>query len=67
METSPYFYSAGLTTNQLARALDMAAQSIRKRHCQTGSYFGVRPVKLRNGRLVWPLDSVGSLLSKELK
>lgn len=28
--------------------------SVRKRYSQTGSYFGVRPIKLANGRLKWP-------------
>jgi hypothetical protein len=29
-------------------------QSVRARLCRYGSYFGVRPKKLQNGRLVWP-------------
>jgi len=29
-------------------------QTVRKRYSQTGSYFGVRPQKLPNGRLLWP-------------
>ena len=29
-------------------------QSVRARLCRFGSYFGIRPRKLANGRLVWP-------------
>lgn len=28
--------------------------SVRARYCRTGSYFGVIPRKLANGRLLWP-------------
>ena len=55
--------SAGLTTTQLANALKMRAQSIRKRYCQTGTYFGLRPSKLPNGRLYWPGDALDRLLN----
>ena len=50
-----------LTTEQLAIELAMEAQSIRKRLSQTGSYFGVRPVKLPNGKLRWPADAIAQL------
>ena len=54
--------TAGLTTDQFAQALELRAQSIRKRFCQTGSYFGVRPSKLPNGRLRWPTTAVLNLV-----
>ena len=47
----------GVTTHELAKSLKMQAQSIRKRLSLTGSYFGVRPVKLPNGRLRWPCNA----------
>lgn len=34
------------------------ASLVRKRYSQTGTYFGVRPVKLCNGRLGWPAEFV---------
>lgn len=61
MASETTYPSAGLTTHQLAKALVMKAQSIRKRHSQTGSYFGIRPFKLPNGRLRWPEDTVSKL------
>lgn len=50
-----------LTTEQLAIELAMEAQSIRKRLSQTGSYFGLRPLKLPNGKLRWPADAIAQL------
>lgn len=50
-----------LTTEVLANALGIKPQSIRVRLCRTGSYFGLRPTKLPNGRLDWPPDSLERL------
>ncbi|WP_321789805.1 DNA-binding protein [Paraburkholderia sp. J94] len=50
-----------LSTEELATLLTLRPQSIRKRYCQTGSYFCLRPVKLPNGRLMWPADSLAQL------
>ena len=41
-------------TDEFADDQLVKAQSVRKRYSQTGSYFGVKPVKLSNGRLAWP-------------
>lgn len=46
-----------LTTEEFAAEIKVRPQSIRKRYCQTGSYWGIRPVKVPNGRLLWPADS----------
>lgn len=50
-----------LTTEELAESLTLRPQSIRKRYSQTGAYFCLRPVKLPNGRLMWPADSIERL------
>lgn len=46
------------STEQFAALNQVKAQSVRARLCRTGSYFGVVPVKLANGRLVWPAIQV---------
>jgi len=51
-----------MSTEQLAAALQLKAQSIRKRLSETGTYFCLRPTKLPNGRLIWPSDSVNKLM-----
>ncbi|NKJ45852.1 DNA-binding protein [Burkholderia sp. SG-MS1] len=50
-----------LSTDELATLLTLRPQSIRKRLCQTGAYFCLRPVKMPNGRLMWPADSIEQL------
>ena len=52
-----------LTTEQLAFALTMQPQTLRKRYSQTGTYFGLRPFKLPNGKLRWASNAI-ELLTK---
>lgn len=54
-----------LTTEAMADTMGLQAQSIRKRLSQTGSYFGLKPVKLRNRRLIWEADAVAKFLRGE--
>ena len=51
------------TTQALAARLGIQAQSIRARLCRTGSYFGVRPQTLPNGRLLWPDNAFEQIVS----
>jgi hypothetical protein len=46
-----------LSTESLAAIAQVKPSSIRVRYCRTGSYFGLRPMKLPNGRLAWPDDA----------
>lgn len=55
----------GLTTEELAAALSLHPQSLRKRFSQTGSYFGLKPLKLPNRRLIWEADAVAKFLRGE--
>lgn len=48
----------GLSTEQFASINKVQPQSVRIRLCRTGSYYGVKPVKLKNKRLVWPDEQV---------
>lgn len=43
-----------LTCEQFAGMNMVRPQSVRARICRTGSYFGVMPKKLANGRLAFP-------------
>lgn len=57
--------STPLTTEELAQCLRMKAESIRSALCRQGHYGGVRPVKCRNGRLLWPHDAAERIISGE--
>jgi len=54
-------HSYQLSTAELATLAKVKPESIRVRLCETGSYFGLRPNKLPNGRLLWPSDSLQRL------
>jgi hypothetical protein len=43
-----------LSTDAFAARQQVQPQSVRSAVCRTGHYFGVRPLKLANGRLAWP-------------
>jgi hypothetical protein len=43
-----------LSCADFAAGNQVKAQSVRARICRTGSYFGVRPIKLANGKLAFP-------------
>lgn len=51
-----------ITTDEIAVATNHRPQTVRKSHCMTGAYFGIRPVKLGN-RLLWPVEGVAKLLN----
>jgi hypothetical protein len=60
----PQNRSRPFTTEELALGITILPQSIRKRLSQTGSYFGLRPKKLPNGRLLWPENSIDVLFNE---
>lgn len=53
-----------LTTEEFATAISLKPQSIRKRYSLTGSYHGVRPIKLPSRRLLWPSDALEVLANQ---
>jgi hypothetical protein len=56
-------FQENLTTEQFAEALQGKPSTIRTRLCKTGSYYGIKPVKLPSGRLLWPAADIDALLS----
>ena len=55
----------GITTEQLAGLLHLKAQSLRAALSREGHYFGLRPRKLPNGRLIWPDDAIQRLTAPQ--
>jgi len=52
-----------LSTEELADLFQVKPTSIRVRLCRCGSYFGLKPVKLPNGKLSWPpVDEVEAVI-----
>lgn len=53
-----------ITTAETARTLGVRAQTVRRAYCIGGNYMGIRPVKLPNRRLMWPLDGIRRVLGE---
>lgn len=56
-------YRQGLSTKEFAKRYFVKPQSVRKQYCVKGSYFGIKPTKLKNGRLEWPNSTQHSSLA----
>lgn len=54
-----------ITTVELAQLLGLKPRSIRQQLYKTGSYYGITPVRLPNGRLMWPSDTVERLVKTD--
>lgn len=54
-----------ITTRRLAEELGIKPESIRTYVYRHGAYYGLRPIKAPNGRLLWPHDAVERLLGKK--
>lgn len=52
----------GLSTEDIARICHVRSASVREHLSRKGHYFGIRPLRLPNGRLDWPADSRERLL-----
>ena len=46
---------ARMTTAELAKLMGIKADSVRHSLCLHGHYHGLTPIRLPNGRLVWPI------------
>lgn len=53
------------TTEESANKVRVKSSTLRHALCLKGHYLGIRPVKLPNGRLLWPADEIDRLLSDE--
>ena len=57
----------GFSTSELARHLGITAEGMRVHLCKRGSYYGLLPERLPNGRLLWPADSMSRLKERGRK
>lgn len=54
-----------ITTQAFADGLNTKLQTVHKHYCQKGHYYGVVPVKLPSGRLLWNQSDLDCLLAGE--
>lgn len=62
-QTNQQAASAGITTEELAAMFKVKPNTPRVSLTTHGHYFGIKPVKLPNRRLLWPLDDVNRVLA----
>lgn len=53
-----------ILTHEVAQATNTAIQTIRKHLCQTGSFHGIKPIKI-GGRLQFSVNEVAKLVRGE--
>jgi len=53
-----------ISTEEFAARAMVKPESIRVHYSKRGSYCGVIPTKLKNGRLLWPDDAVERLAQR---
>ena len=58
MQINEYF-----ATTEFAPLLGVKTQTVHKGYCLHGHYLNIRPIKLPNGRLLWPKAEVQVLLN----
>ena len=50
-----------VSTDEFADRVLVLPETILKCHSRTGQYAGIRPVRLPNRRLAWPIDEIEKL------
>lgn len=55
-----------LDTAEAAATLRVKPQTLRRALCLQGHYFGIRPTKLPNGRLLWDVADLDRLAAGEV-
>ncbi|CAN0622813.1 conserved protein of unknown function [Burkholderia multivorans] len=53
------------STDEVAELLLVLPQTVLKAYSRDGEYCGIRPIRLPNRRLAWPMAEVKKLLSGE--
>lgn len=51
-----------ITTREFADSIRVVPDTIRRGYCVNGHYMNIRPLKLPNGRLLWPREQVSKVL-----
>jgi len=56
-----------VTTKQLSKMLGVNTDTIRRGLCVNGHYLGLKPVKMPNRMLMWPVANIDKLFSEDPK
>jgi hypothetical protein len=53
-----------LPTNQFAELFGVKGDTVRRNLCVNGHFLGMKPIKLANGRLLWPATTPEQLVKE---
>ena len=53
-----------ITTDEVAKYLSIAPQTIRKNFCEQNHLYGIKPIKLSH-RLLWNISDIAKLVNGE--
>jgi len=53
-----------INTEEAAKMFGVKGHSLRAQYCTTGSYFGLIPRKMPNGRLLWARRDIEEMLER---
>ncbi len=56
-----------ITTKQLSKMLGVNSDTIRRGLCVNGHYLGLKPIKMPNRMLMWPVANIDKLFSENQK
>ncbi len=54
-----------IPTEEFVKPFFIKPESARRSYCKKGHYLGIRPKKLPNGRLLWPVDEQQKVLNSD--
>lgn len=55
--------SQHLNTSEAAKVFRIQPTTLRTAVWRDGAYYGITPIKMPNGRLLWPADAVHALVA----
>lgn len=65
IQTQEYKSGSFINTEDFSKALGVNPNTVRRGYCIQGHYMGIKPKKMPNRRLLWPVDRVHELMNRE--
>lgn len=56
-----------VTTKQFSKMLGVNPDTVRRGLCVNGHYLGLKPIKMPNRMLMWPVANIDKLFSEDQK
>lgn len=50
------------STKDFAKYVSVKSATVRRGYCVNGHYLGIKPLRLPNGRLSWPIEEIEKIM-----